>query len=309
MNKTTFSEYFEDWIYREKNGTVRKVTFDKYRMSSVWLKKINPTVTIEKLDRKTYQEIINEYGKTHERQTVKDFHTQLKACVTELFEERKIDRNPALRVTFTGIQPKKKGSKFMSLAEVGKLIDTLNLDSLDTMDWPILIMAKTGIRFAECMGLTAGDFDFENLKLTIDKTWNYKEFGGFSPTKNHSSIRKIEIDWQIAAQLQPLIDKLPEDEPIFVQRYGNGYKKVYNSTFNDFLRRKCREAGVPEISIHGLRHTHGSVLLGQGVSVLSVSKRLGHSNVTTTQEVYLHITDELARKDKQLMMGALAGIK
>lgn len=309
MTSMTFSEYFDDWIYREKHGSVRQVTFSKYLGTARWLKKINPDVKIKDLDKKTYQEILNEYGKTHERQTTKDFHTQLKACIAEMFEDRLIDRNPAQRVTFSGIHPKKKGPKFMSLYDLSKLIDTLNLSNLKTMDWPILIMAKTGMRFSECMALTAGDFDFDKLKVNIDKTWDYKSHSGFIPTKNQSSIREIAIDWQIAAQLRPLVQGMGKSELIFVSKDSKGYKKVYNSTYNDFLRRKCEEAGVPAISIHGLRHTHGSVLLGQGVSVLSVSKRLGHSNVTTTQEVYLHITDELARKDKQLMMGALAGIK
>lgn len=304
-----FADYFKEWIYREKKGTVKEVTFDKYIQTEKWLRHLRPSLKIAKLDRKNYQEILNEYGKTHERQTVKDFHTQLKACITEMFEERIIDRNPTLRVAFNGKQPTRKREKFMNLEELGKLIDTLDLTSLKTPDWVVLILAKTGMRFAEVLALTAEDFNFENLTVEINKTWDYKRNTGFIPTKNQSSIRKIEIDWQIAAQLKPLIQDLQPDELVFIPKDEDRYKKVYNSTYNGFLMRKCKEAGITEISLHGLRHTHGSVLLGQGVSVLSVSKRLGHANVTTTQEVYLHITDELARKDKQLMMGALAGIK
>ena len=193
---------------------------------------------------------------------------------------------------------------------LNRLIEALELQECLSRDWVILLLAKTGVRFSEVLALTPADFDFEKLTVTIDKTWNYKGDSGFIPTKNLSSIRTIGIDWQITAQLKPLIENLPADEPIFVPKDGGGnYQKVYNSTYNNFLSKKCQEAGVPEITMHGLRHTHGSVLLGQGVSILSVSKRLGHSNVTTTQEVYLHITDELARKDKQLMLGALAGIR
>lgn len=304
-----FADYYREWIFREKKSTVKDVTFEKYKQTEKWLRQLRPNLKITELDKRTYQEILNEYGETHERQTVKDFHTQLKACITEMFEERVLDRNPTLRVAFNGKQPSSKKDKFMSLEELGKLIDTLDLSSLDTMDWTILILAKTGLRFAECMALTVQDFDFENLTVNINKTWNYKNGGGFTPTKNISSVRKIEIDWQIAAQLKPLLKGMKPNELLFIQKENGEYKKIYNSTYNSFLARKCKEAGVTEITIHGLRHTHGSVLLGQGVSVLSVSKRLGHSNVTTTQEVYLHITDELARKDRQLMMGALAGIK
>lgn len=304
-----FANYFKDWMLREKKGTVKDVTFRKYMQTERWLRELRPDMKISDLDRKTYQELLNDYGTTHERATVKDFHTQLKACITEMFEERIIDRNPTLRVSFNGKQPAKRKDKFISLLELGKLIDVLDLSNLATYDWVILILAKTGLRFAECIALTVQDFDFEELTVTIDKTWDYKYNKGFIPTKNQASVRKIAIDWQIAAQLRPLIKDMKPDELVFIPKKNGERKNIHNSTYNAFLERKCREAGITVITIHGLRHTHGSVLLGQGVSVLSVSKRLGHANVTTTQEVYLHITDELARKDKQLMMGALAGIK
>lgn len=52
-------------------------------------------------------------------------------------------------------------------------------------------------------------------------------------------------------------------------------KKVYNSTVNDVLTRHCKACGISEISVHGLRHTHASLLLFAGVSIASVARRLG----------------------------------
>ena len=49
-------------------------------------------------------------------------------------------------------------------------------------------------------------------------------------------------------------------------------------------------------SIHGLRHTHASLLLFAGVSIASVARRLGHASMTTTQKTYLHIIQELENK-------------
>ena len=86
------------------------------------------------------------------------------------------------------------------------------------------------------------------------------------------------MDWQTVMQFAELLKKLPEDEPIFV----NG--KVYNSTVNDVLTRYCIKAEVPIITIHGLRHTHASLLLFAGVSIASVARRLGHASMTTTQK-------------------------
>ena len=66
--------------------------------------------------------------------------------------------------------------------------------------------------------------------------------------------------------------------------------------------------GISEISIHGLRHTHASLLLFAGVSIASVARRLGHASMTTTQKTYLHIIQELENKDVDLVMRTLSGL-
>ena len=138
---------------------------------------------------------------------------------------------------------------------------------------------------------------------SVSKTWDYKGDGGFLPTKNKSSVRKIQIDWQIVVKFSELVKNLPEDKPIFV-----GEEKIYNSTVNDVLARHCKECGISVISIHGLRHTHASLLLFAGVSIASVARRLGHASMTTTQKTYLHIIQELENKDVDLVMRTLSGL-
>ena len=96
---------------------------------------------------------------------------------------------------------------------------------------------------------------------------------------------------------------IPPDKPIFV-----GESKIYNSTVNDVLTRHCKACGISEISIHGLRHTHASLLLFAGVSIASVARRLGHASMTTTQKTYLHIIQELENKDVDLVMRTLSGL-
>ena len=122
------------------------------------------------------------------------------------------------------------------------------------------------------------------------------------PTKNASSVRKIQLDWQLVMQLAGLLKNLPVDQPIFVTG------KIYNSTANGILARHCTHAGVPVISIHGLRHTHASLLLFAGVSIASVSRRLGHASMTTTQETYLHVIRELENQDVDIVMRSLAAL-
>lgn len=178
----------------------------------------------------------------------------------------------------------------------------LTLDNTVSWDWFILLVAKTGMRFSEALALTPKDFDLSHQILSISKTWNYKGDGGFLPTKNRSSVRKIQLDWQTVIQFAGLLKDLPDDKPIFVNH------AVYNSTVNDILARHCKNVDIPVISIHGLRHTHASLLLFAGVSIASVARRLGHSSMTTTQKTYLHIIQELENKDIDLIMRSLSGL-
>lgn len=165
-------------------------------------------------------------------------------------------------------------------------------------------MAKTGLRFSEALALTPEDWDFTRQILTINKTWDYKAGTGFLPTKNKSSNRRINIDWQLVVQFSELIRDLPAGKPIFV-REG---QPVYNSTVNDILARLCKKCGIPVLSVHGLRHTHASILLFAGVSIASVARRLGHASMTTTQKTYLHIIRELENQDVDLIMRSLSGL-
>ncbi len=297
-----FCEYYAKWITVYKKGAIRKVTMDKYIMTQKWLQRLAPTVRLADLDRITYQQILNDYALGHERQTTMDFHHQLKGAILDAVDEGLIDRDPTRKAIIKGKTPSDKKIKYLNQFELHTLIAKLDLGPEVNWDWFILLVAKTGMRFSEALALTPKDFDFSRQSLSISKTWDYKGDGGFLPTKNRSSVRKIQIDWQTVIQFSELIKNLPEDEPIFVK------KKVYNSTVNDILSRYCSEVGIPEISVHGLRHTHASILLFAGVSIASVARRLGHASMTTTQKTYLHIIQELENRDVDLVMRSLAGL-
>lgn len=75
---------------------------------------------------------------------------------------------------------------------------------------------------------------------------------------------------------------------------------------NNRLRALCIKADIPIISVHGLRHTHASLLLFAGVSIASVARRLGHSSMITTQETYLHIIKELDNQDNDKIIRHLS---
>ena len=304
MNRTLlFSEYFQQWIDIYKKGAIREATMAKYRMTQRWVEKLMPKLKVAELNRTAYQQLLNAYAKEHERQTTLDFHHQLKGAILDAVDDGLIERDPTRKAIIKGKTPRVKKIKYLSQFELHTLISDLDLKEEPNWDWFILLVAKTGMRFSEALAITPGDFDFARQTLSISKTWDYKGEGGFLPTKNKSSVRKIQIDWQVVVKFSELIKGLPEDQPIFV-----GESKIYNSTVNDALTRHCRECGISEISIHGLRHTHASLLLFAGVSIASVARRLGHASMTTTQKTYLHIIQELENKDVDLVMRTLSGL-
>lgn len=295
-----FSLYYEQWIEMYKEGAVREITMGKYRMTLKWVKKLLPTLKVYELNRTTYQQLLNEYALSHEKQTTMDFHHQIKGAILDAVDDGFIDRDPTRKAIIKGKPPKEKKPKFLNQFELNTLIKNLNLSDEINWDWLILLLAKTGMRFSEALGLTPNDFDFSYQTVSVNKTWDYKGQGGFLPTKNKSSIRKIQIDWQTTSQFVRLVKGFNENEPIFI----NG--KVYNSTINNKLARHCKELGIPIISIHGLRHTHASLLLFAGVSMASVARRLGHSSMTTTQKTYLHIIHELENQDTDLIIRSIS---
>lgn len=297
-----FYIYYEKWIHIYKEGAIRDVTMRKYEITLLWLKRLVPELRLSQLNRISYQQLINDYAEFHERQTTMDFHHQIKAAVLDAVDEGLIDRDPTRKAIIKGRSPRIKKIKYLNQFELHTLLVNLKLTSEINWDWLILIIAKTGMRFSEALALTPKDFDFSHQSLIVDKTWDYKGDGGFLPTKNKSSVRKIQLDWQTIIKFSELIKGLPEDKPIFV----NG--RVFNSTVNGVLERYCKKLGIPVISIHGLRHTHASLLLFAGVSIASVARRLGHASMTTTQKTYIHIIQEMENKDIDLVMRSMAGL-
>lgn len=304
MNSTElFCNYYKQWIDVYKKDAIRVATLAKYRMTHKWVERLVPELKVSDLTRTVYQKLLNDYAKEHERQTTLDFHHQLKGAILDAVDEGLIERDPTRKAIIKGKMPKPKKIKYLNQFELHTLISHLNIKEAPNWDWFILLVAKTGMRFSEALAVTPVDFDFARQTLSVSKTWDYKGEGGFLPTKNKSSVRKIQIDWQIVVKFSELVKDLPEDEPIFV-----GKDKVYNSTVNDILTRHCKACGISEISIHGLRHTHASLLLFAGVSIASVARRLGHASMTTTQKTYLHIIQELENKDVDLVMRTLSGL-
>lgn len=298
-----FYKYYLDWIHLYKDNAVRPVTLNKYYLVQRRLKELVPDLHMNELDRQSYQKILNLYAKHHEKSTTLDFHHHLKASLFDAVDDGLLKSDPTRRAIIKGCPPGEKKPKYLNLFDLQTLLRSLKLGSELNWDWFFYLISKTGLRFAEALALTPEDFDFEKQILIINKSWNYKEkIGHFQPTKNTSSNRTVMVDWQLIQQFQTMINGRDPKSPIFFEKN----QRIYNSTLNQKLATYCRRSEIPIISIHGLRHTHASLLLYEGVSIASVAKRLGHTNTTTTQETYIHIIRELENKDNDKILHHLS---
>ena len=229
-----FYKYYMDWIKLYKEKAVRKVTLDKYYLTHRKIKELAPELHMNELTRQSYQKLLNNYAATHEKQTTLDFHHHLKAALVDALDEGLLEHDPTRRAIIKGVDPSNKKNKFLNLYELQKLLRHLDLGDELNWDWFILLVSKTGLRFAEALALTPEDFDFERQQIIVNKSWNYKTpIGNFQKTKNESSNRAVMVDWHLMNQFKSLIRNKESDWPIFVPHN----KRVFNSTVNGLLEK------------------------------------------------------------------------
>ena len=293
--------YFSAWIKRYKQNSVTNITYLKYKNSAKHIKRLFGTTRLTDLTQDVYQDVLNQFAKTHSKRTVSGFHKQIRACLLDALDDKIIVTDPTRKAIITG-REYTPAKKYLNYDEWRKLIT--NLDTQNVKEMMIYLAAVTGMRYGEIAGLTKSRINFDTNTITVDRTWDYKYSTGFKKTKNTASIRKIPLDSTSIHKLLTYIQQLniSDETPIFME----SNKLAVSAQINNLLTEKLKELHLPRITFHGLRHTHASILLYKGVSVLSVSKRLGHSNITTTQSTYLHIIKELEAKDQNQILNILA---
>lgn len=126
---------------------------------------------------------------------------------------------------------------------------------------------------------------------------------GFGPPKNEQSIRTIKMDRKTMFHFNKLFKATPTNlHQLVFYSPSSKYKVISNTNANKLLRKLLNESNIDPIIVHGLRHTHGSILLYKKASIHYVSERLGHGDIETTLKVYTHVLKELRIEDEQLSM-------
>lgn len=151
----------------------------------------------------------------------------------------------------------------------------------------------TGTRPGEAMALKFSNLENDILKIrkTMDSR-NDKETKKriCGTVKNISSSRDIEIDKKLSndlIELKKLYIKIYKDEECDYYIFG-GIKPLATTTINRYKKKACEKANLKPIRLHDFRHSHATLLVENNMNIKEISRRLGHSNVQTTLNIYVH---------------------
>jgi integrase len=306
--KTMFKEVYEAWL-DNRRLQVSGVTMLRYK--SVYKKYIAKTfdhLDIEKISTIFLQKYFVDGVKNDNwsQDRVKRIYTLLNNSFKYAISVGLMTNNPILNlIKPNGHKPKEK-LKYLTKDELETFLSDFrgNSEGYENNLYYTLfqVLAFTGGRVSEILALKWSDIDFTNNEININKTWSRDENNKpiiRDTTKTKNGVRKVSINGDavtIAAikkhkklQAQMFLETGYRSDFVFFSIYGHvvSSSSVYSRAKKAYKRLKLENIGV-----HGLRHTHATLLFASGASPKYVQARLGHANIGITQDIYIHLLKE-----------------
>ena len=239
--------------------------------------------------------------------SVISYHRTLSAILGKAVKWEYISSNPAEKAKRPGLGNHE--AAYLEEADARKLLVLLKEEPIK---WRAVVTFDllSGLRRQEILGLRWSDVDLNAQTITIRQTSNYLPGVGVyaSDTKNASSARPLRLSTAAVAMLleykawqDDMREKLgdawkDEDGRVFTNDLGAPmFPDSVTAWFSDFIER----SGMPKVTVHSLRHTYASLMIADGVPVVVVSKQLGHSQTSTTQNIYAHVIQSAEAKAMQ----------
>ena len=228
-----------------------------------------------------------------------------------------IQHNPARDVIIPRKQQNKEHKvKFFSNQELKQFLDYLeDLDQSSYENFFDYVLYKTllasGCRIGEALALEWSDIDLKKGIINISKTLNrYQET---NTPKSKAGLREVDIDKATVTLLKEYKKRqqiqawqLGRSESIVFTPFTTKY--AYACLLRKRLQGHFKTAGVPDISFHGFRHTHATIMLYAGIEAKDLQYRLGHSNISMTLNTYVHATKEGAKKAVSIFETAISNL-
>ncbi|MBN1053070.1 site-specific integrase [Clostridium botulinum] len=170
---------------------------------------------------------------------------------------------------------------------------------------PIFIDVLTGLRLSELCGLRWCDVDLDNGYLTVNHQLIYDSItktlllGGL---KTESSQRKISIPTILVNYLKELKEYRKAEKNDYLVLDRNDFKYTPKSLSMNFTKKIAKyKEQLPQITFHGLRHTHATILISNGENIKVVSERLGHTDIRMTLNTYTHVMEDMKNNTASLL--------
>ena len=227
--------------------------------------------------------------------TIREHYNLVHAVFAQAVKEGVVRFNPADAATPPSC--KKKEAEFLEIEDVEKIQKCLEKEPLK---WRCIVelFIATGARRGEVLGLKWKNIDFKHHSIKIVNNLQYtRDRGTYLDTTKTDEARTISVDPSVLALLQKhrneqtlirfrLGEAWHDEGFVFTQKDG---KPMNPNSVTDYLGKFCKKYDLPHVHPHTFRHTHISALISNGVDVVTVAKRAGHKQVSTTEDIYAHV--------------------
>lgn len=304
----TVSEWLDIWYETHKNEWKSTSQLQRENAIKYQMKPLLGKYKLADLDKTTYKRVyINELLKEYKPSTVQLFHRLFKVAINAAVDDEIIPRNRFNKIT---IQSEKSDDNFYSADELKSFLANVKEMENITNYTLILLLAYTGLRKGEALGLRWNNIDFTAKTLTVERTRDNK---GERTPKTKNSYRTILIDDELINQLKRYRNwckelmlsngmKLSDNDFIFISHQSG--TPLSDNTIKFSMDRIIKKTGAKRITPHGLRHTHATILISQRIPVKVIADRLGNTPQMIL-DIYGHSFKDLEEESVQAFGQAL----
>lgn len=278
-----FEDYYNDWlVIKNKKKVAPKQYYWYERSLKLFTDYFGIDILVKNITRSEYQKFLNSYGENRTSETVRKVHGCIAPCLRDAIYDGYIKKDPTYQVVVEGTkEAKSEEAKFMTIKQYLDLIEYFK--TRDEQSYIFLyLLAITGARYSDLIPMTKKDLNKSNGLIHLPGT------------KTKNSIRDVEVNQKDIILINTKLSNLP------LRTDGKLFHVSHNAVNKAFNYAK-KQIGLDDdnITVYALRHTHTSYLLSKSIPIEYISKRLGHSNMSITLDVYSHLLDEHKKKQGQ----------
>ncbi|MCP8849141.1 site-specific integrase [Latilactobacillus curvatus] len=306
----TVPEYMREFIDLYKSGKSDR-TLEIYEGSYKKIKGSFYGKKLVALTRSDVQRFMNEFGEKHAITTSKKLFQHLHQTVTSAINDGIIARDVCAHIEVTGSDPIAADKKFLEYEDYQVLIDYLfkNAEYSKLYMELALFALQSGCRFSEISGVKIDDLNFRKNTVTISRQWMERQAKS-APTKgNGKADRIIALSRPYMDHLDELIDQrhrmllsndiVEDDGYLFLTNEG---KHIKNDSCNKSLHELCKQLDIKRVNMHGMRHTHATLLIYRHRDPWYIAKRLGHQSIKQLDRTYGHVFGKMSAENDEFVM-------